>query len=62
MTTNIQLEDYCKQLGIRLNAIRSKDDLPRLHERRSGLYIVNSEDLLGGQGGIHWVALYVLDD
>ena len=62
MTTNIQLEEICKKLGVRLNAIRSKDDLPRLHERRTGLYIINSEDMFGSEGGIHWVGLYVNQD
>ena len=59
MSTNIELEQWCKQLKIQLNAIRSKDDLPKLYQRRSGLYIINSEDLLGGKGGIHWVGLYI---
>ena len=58
MTTNIQLTDYCKKLGVKLNEIRNKDDLPYLRDRNPGLYIINSQNLLEGSG-IHWVALYI---
>jgi len=59
MTTNIQLQDYCKKLRVPLIAIRNKDDLPQLNERKDGLYIINSENLQGPNGGIHWVGLYI---
>ncbi len=58
MTTNIQLTEYCKKLGVKLNEIRNKDDLPYLKDRKEGLYIINSENFMEGNG-IHWVAYYV---
>jgi len=58
MTTNIQLSGYCKKLGVKLNEIRNKDDLPYLKNRKDGLYIINSENFMEGNG-IHWVAYYV---
>ena len=63
MTTNIELENYCKQLKIKLNGIYHKDSLPFLEKRKDGLYIINSQDEknIDGEvnGGIHWVCLYI---
>ena len=63
MTTNIQLENYCKQLKLKLNGIYYKDKLPYRHERKEGLYIINSQDEkdIKGEpnGGVHWVCLYI---
>ncbi len=58
MTTNIQLTEYCKKLGVKLNEIRNKNDLPYLKDRKDGLYIINSQNFLEGSG-IHWVGLYL---
>ena len=63
MTTNLQLEEYCKEVNIKLNGIYNKDNLPYLAKRKDGFYIVNSQDEynLEGEmnGGIHWVCFVV---
>ena len=63
MTTNLQFEEYCKEINIKLNGIYNKDNLPYLAKRKDGFYIVNSQDEynLEGEmnGGIHWVCFVV---
>ena len=59
MTTNLDLEKYCKSLQVKLNGVFNKDDLPFLKHRKDGLYILNSENLLEGSG-VHWVGLVIL--
>ena len=53
MTTNLQLEEYCKDLNIKLNGIYNKDNLPYLSKRKDGLYIVNSQDEYDAEGNMN---------
>lgn len=51
--TNIELEDLCKRLKIKLNGIYFKDELSHIYD---GNYILNLDSVKNGNGGSHWVA------
>lgn len=49
-TSNYELEELCKKLGIKLNGVYMKDELPQ--PIPDGNYIMNLENM--NQGGSHW--------
>lgn len=59
MTSNLDLEDACRQLHIPLKAIRYKDQLHQLPTtwRDKSAFLVNMQS--SGMGpGTHWIALF----
>jgi hypothetical protein len=57
MITNFDLEEIAKKHNIPLNKIFMKDMPPM--DIREGGYIINLQDKMSGQGGSHWVGLYI---
>ena len=63
-TTNRQLADKAKRLGLPLVGVFSKDELPTVPQ--NGYYIVNLEDETSSAGiyndGSHWVGIGIEDN
>lgn len=59
LTTNVGLYERARKLGIHINQICFKDELPSKLKR--GFYIINMQDADDGNG-THWVALAVGDE
>lgn len=57
-TTNIELSEKCRALGIPLNQICNKDELNM--KVRNGCYIINLAD--SGKEGTHWTCFIVHDE
>ena len=61
ITSNIQLIHYAQKIGVVLNGVVSKTNLP--YPPQSGGYIINLADDKSSEGfqnqGTHWVAVYV---
>ena len=57
LLSNTDIEQYCKQLKIPLNAILQKDLYKSLIPKE-GAYVINLQDSNVGNG-THWTALYV---
>ena len=57
--TNFEIEDICKQMGLPIVGVFSKDQLPE--KRFVGSYYVNLEDADDG-GGTHWVFMRIFPD
>lgn len=55
--SNFDIENILKSMGLKLNGIFSKDDLPELQK---GFYIVNLEAKNDGNG-THWTTFYFND-
>jgi len=56
--TNLDLEDYAKQLKLPLIDVCSKDQLPPF---KVGSYYINMQNSTDGDGS-HWVLLKIFDD
>lgn len=60
LLSNLDLNYYCKKLGIKLNAILNKD-LFKNTKAIEGCYIINLQNSNEGSG-THWTALYLKDN
>lgn len=58
LLSNLDLQNYCKELKINLVSIVSKNELCKL-KPKTGCYIINLED--SGGNGTHWVSLILFE-
>ena len=54
---NVEIEQLCSKLGIKLNCCCSKDYLQHIKPQNGG-YIINLQSSIDG-GGTHWTALFI---
>jgi hypothetical protein len=57
-TTNVQLMNLAKKMGLPLNAVVYKDLLDN-EPFEDGAYILNMASSTDSNGGTHWIGLYV---
>ena len=55
ITSDIDLEELANRMGLKLNYIGFKNELPQVPHK--GSYIINLASSDDGTGGTHWVAL-----